>query len=153
MGRISDKSRLFREKEQICADIAHVLADRLLSLCAKFAVVDQAIWIWSEYDGKYEGCRWRSVKACNGDDGTNDPLIHEHPVPRKVIRDMLFELQAPTPQNVRAVMDKFCLGVVIRKSEDVALTRKGLRAAMPHNWDRKDPFARYREVGLEIVES
>lgn len=151
MGRISSKSPLFRDKDLICQDLAIILNDERLTYCAKFAVIDQAIWIWSEFEGKYQGCKLWSVRALRGLE-VDSPLIHEHPVPRKEIRKRLFSLKSPSPQSVRKVMDQLCLGVVVTKSEDIALTKAGLNAKMPDTWDGKDVFARYKVVGIEVRE-
>ena len=149
MARISEKSPLYRPKTVICEDIAHVLNDRRLHHCAKFAVIDQAIWIWSEFDGKYKGCRLWSEEALLGDP-RNGPLVHEHPVPRKEIRDRLFGLNPASPQSVRDVMEKYCLGVVITKREDLELVKAGLNSSMPKRWRGSDVFARYRKVGIRV---
>lgn len=149
VGRISQRSPLYRDKELICRDLAIVLSDTRLTYCAKFAVIDQAIWIWSEFDGKYVGCKQWSVKALRGWK-VDLPLIHEHPVPRKEIRERLFKLQSPTASSVRKVLDRLCFGVVVTKMEDVALIRAGLNAKMPEDWDGKDVYARYKVVGIEV---
>lgn len=149
MGRISQKSPLYRKKAVICQDMAIILSDPRLTYCAKFAVIDQAIWIWSEFDGKYKGCRLWSEKALRGWK-YDRPLIHEHPVPRKDIRTRLFALRSPTKRSVRTVLNKFCIGVVITKKEDVALIKAGLNASMPADWDGKDIYARYKVVGIKV---
>ena len=149
MGRISHRSPLFREKALICQDLAIVLNDSRLTYCAKFAVIDQAIWIWSEFDGKYEGCKLWSAKAMRGWK-IDRPLIHEHPVPRKEIRARLFSLRKATAASVRRVLNNLCFGVVVTRKEDVALIKAGLNATMPADWDGKDVFARYKVVGIEV---
>ena len=149
VGRISRRSPLYRDKALICRDLAIVLSDKRLTYCAKLAVIDQAIWIWSEFDGKYEGCKHWSVKALRGWK-IDRPLIHEHPVPRKEIRERLFKLQRPSASSVRNVLDPLCFGVVVTKKEDLALIKAGLNAKMPHDWDGKDVYARYKVVGIEV---
>ena len=149
MARISKKSPLYREKFVICQDLAFVLNDSRLSYCAKVAVIDQAIWTWSEFEGKYEGCRLWSVKALRGLE-VDLPLIHEHPVPRKEIRARLFSLEQATPESVQTILDALCFGVVVTKVEDVALIKAGLNAKMPDGWDGKDVYARYKVVDIEV---
>jgi hypothetical protein len=78
-------------------------------------------------------------------------LIHEHLVPRKVIREKLHGLKQPTALDVRRILDRYCIGVVITKDEDKKLDSKGLRSSMPKNWkETDDRWARYTEVGIEI---
>lgn len=94
MGRISEKSPLYRTKQEILEDIAFVLACGNLRFGTKFAVVDQIIWVWSEFDGKHKGCRYWSEKAI-ATGSKREGLVHEHVVPRKIIRAKLFALRSP----------------------------------------------------------
>lgn len=65
---------------------------------------------------------------------------------------MLLELSAPTEEDVRHVLD-LCVGVVVTVEEDRALNAAGMRSRMPEGWDRRDVFARYRAVGIEVVDT
>ena len=150
MAKVSTRSPLFREKAQISEDVAYVLNDVKLHHCAKFAVVDQAIWIWSEFDGKYRGCKLWSKKAKSGDEKYGS-LVHEHAVPRKEVRHRLFHLVKPTPASVAKILDIFGFGVVVTKLEDATLVKAGLSSKMPADWDGHDVFARYKAVGIELA--
>lgn len=152
MARIAPTSRLFRSRARICADMAEVLRSQTLHYGTKRAVVDQALWVWSEFDGKYAGCPIWS-QAAKGSGLKSKGLIHEHVVPREIVRTKLFDLTAPTPESVSAVMTEWCIGAVILKTEDDLLNRAGLNSRMPENWDGNDRFARYRAVGIKIAAS
>lgn len=65
---------------------------------------------------------------------------------------MLLELSAPTEADVRGVLD-LCIGVVVTVEEDRALNAAGLRSRMPEGWDGRDVLARYRAVGIEVVDT
>jgi hypothetical protein len=77
-------------------------------------------------------------------------LVHEHLIPRKIVREMLMNLKDPSPEAVNEIFDRFCVGVVITKTEDTRLNELGLNSNMPSNWDHKDLWARYHAAGIEI---
>ncbi len=43
--------------------------------------------------------------------------------------------------------------VLITKEEDEHLNKAGYRNKMPSEWDGRDPLARYKAVGIELVEN
>jgi hypothetical protein len=150
MARIARTSLLYRSKKRICSDLAAVLSSSTLHLGTKQAVVDQALWVWSEFDGKYAGCpRWSECARKSGLNGKG--LIHEHVVPRKVVRAKLYAIRKPTAGSVYRVMQYWCIGAVILKSEDERLNDKGLNSKMPDDWDGHDRLARYKKVGISLV--
>ena len=151
MGRISEKSPLYRTKPEILEDIAFVLACDNLRFGTKFAVVDQIIWVWSEFDGKHKGCRYWSEKAI-ATGSKREGLVHEHVVPRKIIRAKLFALRKPNIASVKRILNSLCIGVVVTKEEDDRLRQLKLHASMPDDWDHKDIWARYRKAGISVKE-
>jgi hypothetical protein len=148
MARISERNELYRTKAEIASDVAFALRTDALHLAAKRAIIDQAIWVWSEFDGKYDGCPYWSPDAIRAQKN-GEQLIHEHPVPRKVIRTKLFALRKPSPDNVFRLLKKLCVGVVLSKKEDALLNKLGLRAAMPSGWNETDIWARYTEAKIK----
>ncbi len=149
MARISDKNIRFRPKEVICRDISYVLRCPELHLGTKLAVVDQIFWVWSEFDGKHAGCRYWS-KAAIESGLKNKGLVHEHLIPRKVVREMLLSLEDPSPQAVENIFDRLCVGVVVTKAEDIRLNKLGLNSKMPPDWDQQDLWARYDAAGIVV---
>lgn len=148
MARISEKNLRFRSKETICHDLAQVLnAD--FSYGTKFAVVSEITWVWSEFDGKHQGCKyWSSAALQSG--LPNKHLVHEHIVPKKVIVDSLMNEVERTPEKIYEFLERFCIGVVVTKDEDISLNRAGLRSTMPKDWEGEDPWARYTAVGIQV---
>jgi hypothetical protein len=139
-------NKRFRTKPEICRDVAYVLTAPL-SVGTKTAVLNDAIWTWSEFDGKFEGCKfWSSNALCFR--GNRKLLVHEHLVPRKVLIDWLLELSAPSIEVVSDIFENFCVGVIVTKDEDLILNKLGLRASMPDAWKREEPWARYRVAGI-----
>lgn len=119
-----------------------------LSYGSKYALLDNICWTLSEREGKYAGCRFWSRRALD----QRMDLRHEHSVPRRLLITMLLELSAPTEEDVRRVLD-LCVGVVVTVEEDHALNTAGMRSRMPEGWDGRDVFARYRAVGIEVVDT
>jgi hypothetical protein len=150
LGRISEKNERYRTKAEICRDVSLVLSDERLHRGTKYAVVDQVLWVWSEFDGKHTGCKYWS-KAARASGSKREGLIHEHLVPRDIVRKKVFGLRNPTPAAVRRTLTTWCVGVVVTKAEDDRLNELGLRQAMPESWDKRDKWARYKAAKIEIA--
>jgi hypothetical protein len=107
------------------------------------------LWKFSEAHGsKKQNPLWSKTARQSGSDDKG--LVHDHPVPRKVMTEMLFELDRPTERAIRDILDKFCMCAVLAKEEDEKLNSNGLKQHMPKGWDNEDPFARYRQVGIKL---
>lgn len=76
-------------------------------------------------------------------------LMKDHAIPVAVVRDMLFDEQPNSIEQIRAFMLKnYCIGI-ITDEEDRTLNAAGLRSRMPPGWTIADgPFARYEAVGI-----
>lgn len=64
---------------------------------------------------------------------------------------MLLNLEDPSPEAVKDIFDRFCVGVVVTKEEDARLNELGLNSKMPSDWDQKDLWARYHAAGIEVA--
>lgn len=148
MGRTSQSNPRYRTKSELCADIAFVL-NSSLHYGTKYAVFDNAMWVWTEFEGKYKGCEYWSV-AAQGFREDQRMLVHEHAVPKKLLIDLLLSLSSPTPDSVQQMFQNYCKAAVITKAEDAALNRLGLRSKMPSDWDGRDPWARYKAAGIVL---
>lgn len=148
MARISEKNRRFRSKKTICDDLEKIL-DSELSYGTKFAVVSEITWVWSEFNGKHQGCQFWSKEALQSG-FPNKHLVHEHLVPKRVLVDAIIDEIEKTPDSIYDYLERFCIGVVVTKDEDARLNAAGLRSKMPENWDTKDPWARYNAVGIKV---
>lgn len=149
MANLSKKSKRYRSKETICKDVAFIL-NTDLSYGTKFAVLADITWVWSEFYGKYKGCKYWSKEA-KSEDFSNRELRHEHLVPKKVLIDTLMSMEAPSSTEIFEYLDQYCIGVVVTIDEDKRLSYEGLRSKMPDYWDGKDPWARYYKVGIEVI--
>jgi hypothetical protein len=140
----------FRTREQLIADATLTLKSSL-TIASKYALLDNICWVWSEFDGKIEGCRWWSKEARLLRDSRRE-LTHEHAVPRRVIIHHLLGLENPEEAVVGEVLHRFCVAVVITKEQDKRLNDAGLRQRMPVGWDGADVWARYRTIAVEPLD-
>src|SRR4051812_22851244 len=81
----------YRTKDEIAQDVSFALKSKL-SPAAKYAVVKDAMWTWTELEGKYEGCQYWTPLAFALHDANRkankkpgDGLRHEHIVPETVV--------------------------------------------------------------------
>lgn len=100
---------------------------------------------------KFSKKRARSLSASKEENNKN--LIYDHPIPLKIIIEMLFKLENIDEKNVELILSKYIKygGVLITKNEDKILNGLGLQFKMPENWDREDIFARYKLANIEII--
>lgn len=159
-------SPIHRAKSTMCEDLAIILGPTCLALSegAKYAVIDQALALWSAHEGKLEGCRYWTRDAIFARrehlryNGSGLPiqlvhqLVHEHIVPRNVIRTALLALPSPTATDIHALLDRYCVAAVITRPQDARLTALGLRSAMPHGWRFGNRWARYSHAAIEILD-
>ena len=155
MPRIPESNPRFRSKAQICADLSRLL-NLKVSWGTQHAALAEACWVWSEFEGKYAGClRWsqKAAKTWKAHRTTKD-LRHDHIVPKRLIISRLKKmLGTATPEKVKGVLEKWCMGAVITRDEDRTLTSLGLRSKMPDGWDRKNALARYQLASISLRSS
>ena len=101
------------------------------------------VWKWTEADGKYRGCRFWTPQALAADRST---WAHEHVVPRKLVVRALLDLPDPSPSAVRDLLERVGLACIVTRDEHDALPD------LPWETLHDDPWARYREAGIEVVE-
>jgi len=84
---------------------------------------------------------------------TDGPIVYEHSYPFKFLRNELLDLDNPSVESVRAVLEKPLHGHVamITKAEDSELNAKGFQSKMPDDWDGVNPLARYEAIGLTMI--
>lgn len=79
------------------------------------------------FDEKYKGCTWWSDRAYeqfqNSNTNRTKGLIHEHVVPREIIRKKIVDKlkESCTHQQLYDFLDRHLLACVITKEEDLAL--------------------------------
>lgn len=149
MARISEKNQRFRTKAQISTDLAFII-NAPLTYGTKFAVISEVTWVWSEYYGKYHGCKYWTENALKAKDDLKS-LIHEHLVPKKILIKHLINLKSPQSNEIYNFLEKYCIGVVVTKEEDKKINEAGLKSTMPENWDNVDPWSRYEACDISPI--
>ena len=150
MARISKKNPRYRTKKEICEDLSVILQSPI-TVGTKIAVVNEVLWVWSEFNGKYQGCQWWSKESLRTFKNQTTGFIHEHVVPKKLMRESLMSLKNLSPESIHHYLETHCIGVVVTKEEDIKLNKAGLNSKMPVDWDGKDVWARYQAVGIKKV--
>ena len=89
-----------------------------------------------------------------------DGLIHEHAVPRKIIKEKIIDiLEKNNDSNYDKCIDEIwsiicslSKSVVVTKEEDKKLDNEKLRQNMPVDWNDKDWDARYKESDIDYFD-
>lgn len=125
------------------------------SSCYTKALREPIYFLWTCRAGRNKAARaqFRSKAAIGLTYGKGE-LIFDHAVPFKYLQAELLKLSEISTDSVRLVLDNFpSAGVLITKGENQRLNEAGLQSAMPLDWNGDDPFARYKAVGIEIVQN
>ena len=91
---------------------------------------------------------------------TFDGLIHEHAVPRKIIKEKIIDiLEKNNDSNydkcideIWSIISSLSKSVVVTKEEDKKLDNKKLRQNMPVDWNDKDWDARYKKSDIHYFD-
>lgn len=76
----------------------------------------------------------------------------DHAVPVKVIISTLMEAPVLDRDFVLETLSQFYVSVILSEDEHVVVLKNlGLESDMPPDWDGKEPFARYRVAGIEVL--
>ncbi len=157
--RFKKSDKRFRTREQIASDVATILkAD--LTYGTKWSVIDNAMWSWTEFDGKFVGCpNWTQMAILRyvefgGKRGWKKHLRHEHVVPRSIVSQLVVGLQEPIPSSVYDLFSRFVIGCIVDRTEDAVLNK--YRSSMPAEFDDpthadyKNPWLRYERCQIAI---
>ena len=155
--------RGFPEINDLCLDVSTVLNGNLHPRI-KQQVLDGALWWVADYSGKGLDCPFRSERAdqfCEslepGEEIKN--LIHEHIVPKKLIREELMSLKTTVDANTVQrwlKLSVYCL--VTKEVDDKDLNKSGFNQKMPDdNWKKQNAtpdeiWARYKASGIKVVD-
>ena len=163
---------LRRTKKQIIGDMVKIINNDDLSYGTKYFCLHDAIWKWTEHEGKLEagprtertGCPYWSegalslIEKRNKRPGLGALLRHEHVVPRVMVVDKILGFppasESWTEKKLAALFKKFCVGVVVTTAEDVELS-KSFHKVMPTGWtwSKGSPWARYKANKLKVFEA
>lgn len=77
--------------------------------------------------------------------------VVEHSVPLMEIVNRLMKLKPLTMLRVTNLLKKLYRVRLVTQAEHIKLNEGGMRSKMPDGWDGKDAFARYRSIGIKLV--
>ncbi|TFJ91700.1 hypothetical protein [Lentibacillus salicampi] len=152
MGRISKNNRKYITKADMVESLSktyqlYVLSE--LPLANIHILLDHYMWAWTEFDGKYKGCKWWSEKAyeqyTTRKENKTKGLIHDHVVPRDVIRNETFKILGNNSDDKQLFdfLNKHLIGCVITKEEDNAINELGLKSVLGCNLAHHTTWNRY----------
>lgn len=122
------------------------------SKCYSKALREPIHFLWERRAGKSkpQSPDYRSVAALGKKFG-NREIVYDHAVPFKYLQEELLEVDFPDPLKVKKILSRHCTIAIITKEEDSLLNKNGLGNRMPQDWDGRDPLARYKKVGIQLV--
>lgn len=112
---------------------------------------------------KYDEQRYWSINAIMkahqniaNDNKFHKNLRHEHSIPKKIIRNKIFDLEIKSEENIFEILDLFGHAAIVTVEEDKRLNEEGLRSSMPNNFKPdnriQNIFSRYIECEIPICE-
>ena len=121
--------------------------------CYSKAFREPVHFLWERRLGtKTRIARFRSKNAKGLNFGRGN-LVYDHAVPFRYLQAELLGLSDVTMQSVANALSRFETIVLITKEEDSRLSAAGYGSKMPPDWDGRDDLARYRAIGIELIEN
>lgn len=122
--------------------------------CYSKALREPIHFLWERRAGKSKAAsaKFRSRNAIGLGFG-GGLLCYDHAIPFKHLAEKLLSLTDVSDVQVTGVLARFDTIVLITKEEDTRLNAARLAHKMPEGWDGIDPLARYKAVGIELVEN
>jgi hypothetical protein len=122
--------------------------------CYSKALREPIHFLWERRAGKGKAgsAKFRSRNAIGIRIG-GGLLRYDHAIPFKLLVKELLNLTDVSDIQVISVLERFGTIVLITKDEEDRINAKGLGHRMPDGWDGIDPLARYKAVGIELVEN
>ena len=91
----------------------------------------------------------RTKKAKYAEKHNSEKIEVEHVVPMNVIVNMLMDEKQINVEAIKKILKKYFRVFFVTKSEHTKLSNIRLRSKMPSDWDKKDPFARYKKAKID----
>jgi hypothetical protein len=121
--------------------------------CYTKALREPIHFLWERRAGTKIRCaRYRSKAAIGLRFGKKE-VVYDHAVPFSYLQRELLSLDPVNSDTVATTLERFGTIVLITNEENALLNAAGYGCSMPANWDETDPLARYKQVGIEIVDN
>lgn len=159
--KYNKKNELYRDRDEMIQDLFYLFNCKDISDGSRMALINNILFEWTEYHGKFVGCKlWsRSALELWSINRSDKGLRHEHIVPRNIVREILIGKYYEgnlNPDIIRKIFLKYLIGVVVTKKQDELLTDLGYKQIMPDefyikgNPSYQDEWLRYRIIGHDI---
>jgi hypothetical protein len=103
------------------------------------------------------GSKSKSAKYCSkeaiGLRFGHREIKYDHAIPFHYGLAAFMKLTKVTPKTILPLLEKYNLCALITAKEDDKLTAAKLRSEMPKGWNKRDPLARYKAVGIEVIKN
>jgi hypothetical protein len=121
--------------------------------CYSKALREPVHFLWERRAGtKVRVAKFRSKNAKGLTFGSGN-LVYDHAIPFRYPQAELLDLSEVAKRSVASVLSRFGTIVLITREEDARLGAAGYGRTMPLDWDGLDHLARYRAVGIELIEN
>jgi hypothetical protein len=107
------------------------------------------LWECRNESSKSHNAAYRS-KQSKGLAHGSGLLVRDHAVPFKHLQDRLLSLSPVTTPELRSLLDKLCVGVLVTKDEHSRLHAAHITRQLAENWFDKDIFGRYGAAGITL---
>jgi hypothetical protein len=142
--------QLIAEAVRYCQRVAEM---GMPSSCYSKALREPVHFLWERREGsKIRAAKFRS-QATIGLNFGGGLLVYDHAIPFKYLQAELLKLSDVTTDSVRNALNKFGTVALVTREENNILNHAGYGSAMPKDWNGTDSLARYKAVGIEIVEN
>jgi hypothetical protein len=119
--------------------------------CYSKALREPIFFLWEKRSGpKAKAARFRSRAAVGLMHGRGE-LVYDHAIPFALLQEELLALHPVTEECVVKVLSRYGTAVLITQADNARLNAMGLARSMPPDWDGRDPLARYKAAGIDLV--
>jgi hypothetical protein len=118
--------------------------------CYAKALREPVHFLWERrFGSKMRAAKYRSIGARGLKFGTGN-LVYDHAIPFRFLQQKLMSWDPDGGEALEAILARYDTVVLISKEENAKLNSAGLGRTMPDGWDKTEPLARYRAVGIEL---
>ncbi|SDJ86037.1 hypothetical protein [Sediminibacillus albus] len=158
MARLSKNNRKYMSKPDMIKSLVKIyeLYSRSeVPLANVHILLDHFLWGWTEFEGKYKGCKWWSENAYNqfiNSKKETAGLIHEHVVPRNVIRVKFLEMldNGCNEEELYRFLYQYLFACIITKEEDHLLRNSGFKNQLGQELHKETIWYRYEQAKIKV---
>lgn len=121
--------------------------------CYTKALREPVHLLWERRSGSKSKCaKFRSQNAVGLRFGKRE-IVYDHAVPFRYLQQALLDLSVVSETSIKDVLSRFSAVAIITTEEERLLRSAKLGNHMPADWDGVDELARYKAVGIALIEN